>query len=347
MTRATAAQTLPMQPLPHRVSFGAIVLLAATCALSACAPQARQAGTPSGPMLGSTARVSTGSVKADLNVVGDATQILRESSDENLAAAGIACSPGSSGCASLDLHAALREPAAAFRSTYPPLRIAELVASYREPGAGRASSRLVYQRSVAASGNLSTATWMRVSDALARDLAADIDFRAKRSGIVVRLPSWAASDTTLVRTSKPGAFHVPITSDGRSDADTIGTVGARPVRLARRATDYLTELLTDELRGAGHTIVPAMDGRLVGSELEKFWVSTAQSSKGWTTTADIDLDLEVAPPKGVKRKKANRHTCHAVEVTAHVPAEADIARALQRCLSQLVGSMRGDEAWSR
>jgi hypothetical protein len=224
--------------------------------------------------------------------------------------------------------------------------VVELVAAYRAAGAASASSTLSYQRTVAVPGKLTTATWMRISDALMNDLAGDFSFRAHKSGIVVRLPSWATATTSITRAASPHAFHVAITSDGRSDEDTIGTVGTREVRMARRATDYITEMLTDDLRGAGHTIVPAKDGRLVGSELEKFWITSTQTASGWKTTAEIELALEVAPPPGVKRKKAEHHECSTTEQSLRTPGEPDLARVLHACLVKLAQSIRADSAWS-
>ena len=324
------------------------VLVAAVFAttLVACAPQAHLVGGGSGPVLGAPVKLAPGTVKADLSVVGNATQILKESAADSLEAAGMTCPGPGAACPTVDLRARIVAPAAAFAGSSPPLRVVELIASYRGAGAQRPSSTVSYQRTVATEGNLSTATWMRISDALMNDLAADFSFRSRKSGVVIRLPSWATAQTALVRSSAPRAFHVAITGDGRADDDAIGNVGNREVRLARRATDYITEMLTDDLRGAGHTIVPARDGRLVGSQLEKFWIASVQGSGGWKTTAEIELALEVAPPPGVKRKKAERHTCSASEQGRGAPGEPDLARVLQRCLADLARSIRNDSAWS-
>lgn len=339
-----AASRAAARRLAARSILPAVVVLAATVA--ACAPKARVVGGGAGPTLGAPVKLAQGSVKADLSVVGDASQILKESADDSLGAAGMDCPRQSSGCATVDLHARIAQPASAFSGASPPVRIVELVAQYRGAGEPRASAVLSYQRTVAVPGNLSTATWMRVSDALMNDLAGDFAFRSRNSGIVIRLPSWAGWPTSLARASVPRAFHVAITGDGRANDDTIGSVGGREVRLARRATDYITEMLTDDLRGAGHTIVPARDGRLVGSQLEKFWIRSVQASGGWQTTAEIEVALEVAPPPGVKRKKAEQHRCSTSEKTSRVPSEPELARILQKCLAHLAGSMRNDSAWS-
>jgi hypothetical protein len=323
----------------------AIAAFAATT-LAACAAQTRVVGGGAGPTIAAPVKIAPGSVSADFTVVGDASQILRESAQDSLAAAKMTCPGSSAGCATVDLSARITQPAASFSGIHPPLRIVELIAHYRPAGAGAPTSTVSYQRTVAVPGNLSTATWMRISDALMNDFAGDFGFRSSRHGIVVRLPSWASTQTALARTSVPKAFHVVITGDGRADEDTIGTVGNREVRLARRATDYIAEMLADELRGSGHVIVPARDGRLVGSELEKFWISSVQDGMGWKTTADIELALEVSPPPGVKRKKAEHHTCSTTEKTSHAPGEPDLARILQKCLSDLAVSIRGDSAWS-
>ncbi len=325
------------------------VLVTASCAiaalLSACSPQARVLGGGSGPTLGGPVHLAPGKVEARFGVVGDASQILRESADDSFEAAGMSCEPGKA-CPVVDLSARLLQPAPNFTGTTPPIRVVELVVGYRPAGSAHATATLAYQRTVAVEGNLSTATWMRVSDALMNDVAADFAFRSQRSGLVVRLPSWALTTTSLTRTSSPRAFHVAITSDSRSDEDAIGTVGTREVRLARRATDYMTEMLADELRGAGHTIVPARDGRLVGSQLEKFWITSEHGFGGWETTAEIGLQLEVAPPPGIKRKKAELHSCKATTKTGQAPGEPELSQLLHRCLTELIESIRRDSAWS-
>ena len=84
----------------------------------------------------------------------------------------------------------------------------------------------------------------------------------------------------------------------------------------------------------------------MGSELEKFWIASEQGASGWKTTAEIEVALEVGPPPGVKRKKAEHHTCAAVETSMHAPGEPDLARLLQRCMADLARSIRSDSAWS-
>ena len=324
--------------------FRGVPLATLAVLAAACAPTIHVSGGGAGPLLGSPVKLAPGAVKADLSVVGDATRILKEAADDSFEAAKMKCPGAGAHCGIVDLHAYLGEPASSFSAATPPLRVVELVATYHGAGARRAT--VSYQRTLAVSGNMSTATWMRISDALTTDLASDFSFRSRKSGIVVRLPSWATRPTSLPRVSEPRAFHVAITSDGRADDDTIGNVGTHEVRLARRATDYITEMLTDDLRGTGHTIVPARDGRLVGSELEKFWISSVENSGQWQTKAEIELDLEVAPPPGVKRKKAERHSCAVSENNGSPPGEPDLARILQNCLGELSRSIRNDSAWS-
>jgi phage-related tail fiber protein len=309
-----------------------------------CSSQIHVAGGGAGPVLGAPIHMAAGDVRASFNVVGDATQILKEAAGDSFAAAKMTCSGGGA-CASVDLRAQLASPSPSFSRASPPLRVVELIATYRAAGAA-STSTVSYQRTVAVPGNMSTATWMRISDALTTDLASDFRFRSKSGGIVVRLPSWATMQTSLPAASQPLPFHVATTGDGRENDVTIGTVGKREVRLARNATDYITEMLTDDLRGTGHTIVPAKDGRLVGSELEKFWIASTQGSGGWNTTAEIEVDFEVGPPPGVKRKKPERHSCRVTERTGHAPSEPELARILQRCLVDLVRSIRNDSAWS-
>lgn len=322
------------------------LLLAAALAssLAACAPQARLSGGGAGPVLGAPVHLATGSAKADLSVVGDATQILKEAASDSFEAAGLSCKAGA--CATVDLHATMAPASASFAAASPPLRVVQLVASYRPAGSPTTAATVSYQRTVAVPGNLSTATWMRISDALTTDLAEDFAFRSKKSGIVVRLPSWAAGTTNLPRAAEPKPFHVTTTGDGRDNDDTIGVVGTHEVRLARRATDYIAEMLSDDLRGAGHLIVAAKDGRTVGSELEKFWIESKSSGAGWQTTAEIAVEFEVGPPPGVKRKKPELHTCTVSEHTSFAPGEPDLARLLQRCLADLMKSIREDSAWT-
>jgi len=283
-----------------------------------------------------------GDVRVDLQVVGDAGAILGEAASEALSRSGVACpSAGGEGCTRFDLRATLREPAAAFRASSPPLRIVELVAT----AADRSAAPRVYQRTIATSGNLSTATWMRVADALATDLADELAFRQERRGMVVHLPAWAATEAALGRTSSPRSFHVAITGDVRADADIAGRIGGVPLRLARPATEYLTEAIADELRAAGHALVPAMGGRLVGSQLEKFWVNAESVGGAWRTSVEVELDLEVSPPPGERRRKPERHRCRAENSTSRAPTEGELAQTVHTCLAELLRSVRSDAAW--
>lgn len=322
-------------------------LLAAATGLSACAPKAPVHGGGIGPSLEPTVHLSVGSVRVDFSVVGDAVAILREAAGDALTAADLDCHGQQAVCATLDLAATLRAPSPAFASASPPIRILELAATFHGAGAKGGNAVVRYERSISAAGNLSTATWMRLADALATDLVTDFRFRASRGGLVVRLRAWAGGEATLSRASAPGAFHVAITGDDRADRETIGSVGGRQVRAARTATDYLTEAITDELRATGHAIVPALDGRLVGSQLHKFWLATNPAASGYETTAEIELSLEVAPPPGVKRKKASRLSCRSALPSRDLPSEADLAVLLERCVADLLASLRSDPLWAR
>ena len=105
-------------------------------------------------------------------------------------------------------------------------------------------------------------------------------------------------------------------------------------------------VLTDDLRGAGHVIVPGRDGRLVGSELEKFWVQSVPGIGGWTTTAQVEMNLEVGPPPGAKRRKASLHSCTRTEHSLGAPGEPELSALLMACVKDLVHSVRGDAAWA-
>ncbi|HXC51309.1 MAG TPA: hypothetical protein VN634_10530 [Candidatus Limnocylindrales bacterium] len=347
MRRTSIVRTVRSSPAARRIGISSPIAVAlAAMWLSSCSTQAYLSGGGAGPVLGAPVKMRAGSVRADLAVIGDATQILSEAASDSFAAAKMTCPKSGAACATVDLHAIIGGASSSFSHASPPLRVIELVARYTPPGGATPVSTVSYQRTIAAPGNLSTATWMRISDALTTDLAADFSFRSRKSGIVVRLPSWATLQTSLPRVSSPAAFHVATTSDGRSDDDAIGAVGNREVRLARRATDYITEMLTDDLRGAGQTIVPAKDGRLVGSELEKFWITSSGGMGGWRTTAEVELALEVGPPPGVKRKKAETHKCSATVHTSNAPTEPELAHVLEKCLADLARSIRNDSAWS-
>ena len=132
----------------------AVAAFAATT-FAACTAQPRVVGGGSGPVLSAPVKVAPGSVSADFTVVGDASQILRESARDSLEAAGMTCPGSTSGCATVDLSARIGQPASSFQGVRPPVRVVELVARYR-PVTGTAS-RVSYQRTVAVDGNLTTA----------------------------------------------------------------------------------------------------------------------------------------------------------------------------------------------
>lgn len=329
----------------------ALALALPLALLAGCAVQ--QAARPQGSLesVRPGIRFAVGSVAADLTVVGDARAILEEALDDALAVARIGCAAGQgASCYTIDVRASLRDPAAAFRTTDPSLRVAELSASLHEPGASAAANPILVQHTVAMSGNLSTATWMRVSDALAAELASALAARGAKDAIPIRLPAWATHNEPLSRVSNVQAFQVAVVGDSRANRDTIGTVTdghVRPVRLARAPTDYLTEAITDELRAAGHTIVPMPDGRFVAAELSEFWIEAAPYGHNWTIQARIDLKLEVAPPPGVKRRKAEPHSCSQTATVGYAPGDTALTSVLEACMRELMRSIRGDAGWSQ
>ncbi|HYC00715.1 MAG TPA: hypothetical protein VEC57_16400 [Candidatus Limnocylindrales bacterium] len=328
---------------------GAAAVLVVMAAAAACAPQKTATVTGPPPAI-SGSKLSLARVDADFRVQGDAREILNEALRDSIAAAKLSCTAGTAGCATLDVRATLRAPAPAFRhaSAGMPIRVVELVSSVRD-GAGAGS--MVHQRTVAVTGDMSTATWMRVADQLATDLVRELSIRSRGDSAVISLPSWAAHDARLERVSAPQAFHVPVVSDTRADTARVGVMTSRdgkafPIRMTRRPTDYLTEAIGDELRAVGHVIVPAMDGRLVGTELETFWIDASQTSTGWNVTARIEVDFEVAPPAGAKRRKPERHACSKTMKLGGTPSEADLARVLEACFVDLMASMRNDPVWA-
>jgi len=297
-------------------------------------------------------RFAVGSVAADLTVVGDSRAILKESLEDALAVERIGCGGGSPSCYTVDARASLADPAAAFRTSTPPLRLAELTASLREPGSGIATAPIWVQHTVAVTGNLSTATWMRVSDALAAELASALAARNAQDAVSIHLPAWATHNEPLSHVSNVQPFQVAVVGDSRANRETIGSVTdghVRPVRLARVPTEYLTEAITDELRAAGHTIVPAPDGRFVAAELSEFWIEAApaQGSRNWIIDAHITLALEIAPPAGAKRRKAQTHSCARNATVAYAPGDTALTSVLEACLGDLMRSIRSDAGWSQ
>ncbi|MBI5504130.1 MAG: hypothetical protein HY899_04990 [Deltaproteobacteria bacterium] len=346
-------------PLPRRPRRGNWPLLACALPLAllfGCTTQQRTRAQGTLETLRGSARFAVGSVGADLTVVGDSRHILEEALADALSEDGIGCAvAGSASCYTLDATASLREPAAAFRAgAGSALRVAELSASLRAPGSRTAAAPITVQHTVAATGNLSTATWMRVSDGLAAELASALAARGRSDAVSILLPAWATHNEALSRVSNVQAFHVAVVGDSRADREAIGAVaddrgGSRPVRLARAATDYLTEAITDELRAAGHTIVPAPDGRFVGSELSEFWIEATPSAAGggWTIEARVALQLEVAPPVGLKRRKAEAHSCRRTDRVSFAPGDTTLARVLESCIGDLMRSIRADAGWSQ
>ncbi len=180
---------MPRHPLTTRIALAAWLGAAA----SACSAYGPLVGGGTGPALGAPVRLAAGSVQADVKVVGDADKILEEAAGDSFAAEGLSCQPGAAPCGKVDLRASMHPAGRAFAAADPALRVVELVARYHGAGAMPSASTTSYQRSVAVRGNLSTATWMRLSDALTTDLAQDFSTRGnKRAAIVLRLPSWAA-----------------------------------------------------------------------------------------------------------------------------------------------------------
>ncbi|HYC54262.1 MAG TPA: hypothetical protein VEL28_04915 [Candidatus Binatia bacterium] len=348
MTRPTARRSSPSAAAPAgAISIGRI-LMAATLLIGGCTAQ--KGPSMSGPppaMQGS--KVALSSVDVRFEVAGDAKEILAEAVTDALSLAKVSCTPGTPSCAALDVRAAIHSPAAAFRSGSAgmPIRIVELSSSIRD-GATLGSMR--HQRTIAVAGNMSTATWMRVADQLATDLVRELSVRSTGDSAILSLAAWAAHDASLGRVSTPQAFHVPVVSDTRADTARIGMMTSSegkkfPIRMTRRPTDYLTEAIGDELRAVGHVIVPAMDGRLVGTELETFWIDATQSGSGWNVTARIEVDFEVAPPPGIKRRKAERHACTRTWRGGGAPSEADLTGVLEACVIELMASMRNDAVW--
>src|SRR4051812_19116825 len=102
-----------------RMASGALL---AVC-LSGCAAQVHVPGGGAGPLIAQPVKLVAGSVRADLNVVGDATQIQKESASDSFAAAHMTCARRGAPCATVDLRETFDTPASSFRHAAPPVRV--------------------------------------------------------------------------------------------------------------------------------------------------------------------------------------------------------------------------------
>ena len=84
--KADRDHAMPATHEPRRAARPTLVAALMAATLAACSPQMRIIGGGSGPVLGAPIKIAVGKVAAGFSVVGDATQILRESAADSLEA---------------------------------------------------------------------------------------------------------------------------------------------------------------------------------------------------------------------------------------------------------------------
>lgn len=319
------------------------LLLAGACSCAAQKPQA----VGEAPALSTTAKIEVAAVRASVPIAGiDAAALLKTALRRELGKRDALWSnqPGAERFA-LDVDITEYEAGNAFKRWLLP-GYGATVLSVRgtlAKGDGSAAGAFEHSRGVYAGGLYTVGAWQSIFDAVAADIARDLDNRIRRRGFTVTLAPWSSRQTEVPVAAARQSFARVQTRDLRSDRGRIGTrqaafgVSMGDVFFARDVTDFMSEAVADQLRAAGH-MVGAPGAPTVDVDLSKFWVHTDTTMLYWDVVAAIAMDVSLgdAPARHLE--------CRSVKRTYVWPSDDLLASVLDQCLTDLMARLVAPQA---
>lgn len=288
----------------------------------------------------------------------DAVGMLREAMLSSLSEAGIRSLDGERDF-SLNLQITDYRPGNAFKRWLLPgwgstvLAVRGELKDIRED---KLAATITHKRSVPIGGVFSIGAWKRIFAMVANDIAEDLKRKVEQGGkggggFVVSLSPWADRTVSVKPPVAPIPLKIAAVEDKRTEIGRIGerfaafNVSMGDVYFSRKVPDFIHETLTAELGAMGYRIVDTGENLDVKGELNKFWVYTKTTPIYWDIIAEIGLKLSIQQIQPDMQAITHDYACKTTDRTYVWPSEGLMGNVLGKCLEELMGKIRSDNAW--
>jgi hypothetical protein len=285
----------------------------------------------------------------------DVATLMRKSLDRALAEEGLAWSGDPADRrVRLDLEVLDYEPGNAFKRWLLPgfgSTVLQVSAQLTDTRTGNSVGRFHLKRGVAIGGGYTIGAWRTIFDSVAADIATSLANRTFNDGFVVGLDAWSSRDVDIPISQSPQVYTIAEVRDLRPDKTRIGErfaafgVSMGNVYFFGNVESALLETVSDELRGAGHTVQNSGPGRSLSLDILSFWAETDTTPLYWDIVANIRIGVRVAGAVGSAGLLEREFSCESSERTYVWPSEELFAEALDDCLQELMREFRSEEIW--
>lgn len=286
----------------------------------------------------------------------DVAALMRKSLDRALAEEGLAWS-GDHGDkrVRLDLEVLDYDPGNAFKRWLLPgfgSTVLQVSGRLTDVRTGSSVGNFHHKLRVAFGGAYTIGAWRTIFDNVSTDVARSLANRTFNDGFVVGLDAWSSREIEIPIARSPQIFTIAEVRDLRPDKTRIGErfaafgVSMGNVYLFGNVESVLLDTISDELRGAGHTVQNSGPGRSLSLDILSFWAETKTTPLYWDIVADIRIRVRVERTAGTAGLAEREFSCEASERTYVWPSEELFSEALDDCLKELMAAFRSDRIWN-
>ncbi len=172
-----------------------------------------------------------------------------------------------------------------------------------------------------------------------------------RDGFVVGLDAWSSREIDIPASDSPQVYTIAEVRDLRPDRTRIGErfaafgMSMGNVYFFGKVDSVLLETVSDELRGAGHTVQNSGPGRSLSLDILSFWIRTDTTALYWDVVANILINVRVDSTLESTRFHEREFSCDSSQRTYIWPSEELFTEVLNNCLEDLMREFRSDKIW--
>jgi hypothetical protein len=172
-----------------------------------------------------------------------------------------------------------------------------------------------------------------------------------RDGFVVGLDAWSSREIDIPASDSPQVYTIAEVCDLRPDRTRIGErfaafgMSMGNVYFFGKVDSVLLETVSDELRGAGHTVQNSGPGRSLSLDILSFWIRTDTTVLYWDVVANILINVRVDSTLESTRFHEREFSCDSSQRTYIWPSEELFTEVLNNCLEDLMREFRSDKIW--
>jgi hypothetical protein len=173
----------------------------------------------------------------------------------------------------------------------------------------------------------------------------------RRDGFVVGLDAWSSREIDIPVSDSPQVYTIAEVCDLRPDRTRIGErfaafgMSMGNVYFFGKVDSVLLETVSDELRGAGHTVQNSGPGRSLSLDILSFWIRTDTTVLYWDVVANILINVRVDSTLESTRFHEREFSCESSQRTYIWPSEELFTEVLNNCLEDLMREFRSDKIW--